>query len=81
MKLLTVAMLSLLALTACSRGPQAVPVTSEQIAQDESITVVHSVGYNKVYEVKLSDGTNCAVLSGYYAGGIACDYKTTEGSY
>lgn len=81
MKLISIAMLTLLAMTGCSRAPHASPVTSEQVQQDNATTVAHSVGYNKVYEVKLSDGTKCAVLSGYYAGGIACNYRTAEVSY
>lgn len=45
-------------------------------AQRETIVTARVPGYaGDVVEVKLEDGTRCAVMLGHNKGGISCDWK------
>lgn len=38
---------------------------------------IKAVGWD-VTEIDLSDGTKCAVMDGYYSGGITCDWEANR---
>lgn len=45
------------------------------IGCEDVSTHSHSIGMHSVKEVRLSDGTQCAVYDGVYGGGISCNWK------
>jgi major membrane immunogen (membrane-anchored lipoprotein) len=65
-----IAIVSCVLVTAC--GPSHVQT---QNASDGSIYINNRDGAGSITEVRLEDGTRCAVLIGYNKGGISCDWQ------
>jgi hypothetical protein len=66
----SIAIVGCVLVTAC--GPSYV---NTQTASDGSIYINNRAGGGSITEVRLKDGTKCAVLIGYSKGGISCNWQ------
>ena len=66
----TIAIVGRALVTAC--GPSQVQTRT---GSDGSTLISNREGAGSITEVRLEDGTRCAVLIGYNKGGISCDWQ------
>jgi len=66
-KLIAVLLLGSVAVTGCA--------DKNSVSGQNSVTVRSDSYIGYVSEIYLEDGTRCAVMMGYYKGGLSCDWS------